>query len=174
MFTWQNSLAFLNRRNVAVIEDRVIMRHAAGSQVVLPEEAAAAMNIDPRQLAEAKGRRAELTCDNLVVRFDRQAPGQDGDASALSSAARLRSFQASVRVRMQENNRSVEGERVVFDDDAGIIRVEGSVQLPAWIADMDPATGQLRGSRSPDALEWNLKTGEIRSRDSNIIVTGGR
>ncbi len=170
VFTWQSSMFFLNQRNAAVLDDRVIMKHAAGSQIVMPEQATAAMKIDPVQLAKIKGRRAELTCDSLVVHFQRPQGSQQTGTSPLSEAAELKGFQASRKVRLQENERSVEGEQIAFDSESGLIRVEGTPALPARVADLDPDTGALRGFWTGSEAEWNLQTGIVTSKGSNILA----
>lgn len=172
VFTWQNFMSYLNERNVAVLDSQVVMKHAAGSEVAIPQQVAAAMKIDPRRLAQSKGRRAELTCDNLVVEFKRDPAGRMGRSAALSGATQLKAIQASHRVRMQENNRSVEGEIINYSDETGMLKVQGSAALPAWIADIDPKTGALRASYRSSELEWDLKTGVITSTGTSILAPG--
>ena len=172
VFTWQNSMSYLNRRCVAVLDNRVIMKHVAGSEVAMPDQVAAAMKIDPRSLASLKSRRAELTCENLVVEFARNRNRDSQESSSLSSATELKSFQASHRVRMQENNRAVEGELVTYDSGTGLIRIQGSPQLPAWAADIDEKTGAVPGSWRGQELEWNLNTGVVRVTGASITAQG--
>lgn len=173
VFTWQNSMSYLNRRNVAVLDNQVVMKHAAGSQMAMPEQVAAALKVDPRELAAAKGRRAELTCENLVVEFARaREDAAGGGTGALSAAVQLEAFQASQRVRMQENNRAIEGELVTYDSGTGMVRILGSPQLPAWGAEIDERTGALRASYRAQELEWNLETGVITSRGASVTASG--
>jgi hypothetical protein len=147
-------MSYLNRRNVAVLDNRVVMKHAAGSEVAMPDQVAAAMKVDPKALAALKSRRAELTCENLVVEFERGKDRSASGPSSLSSAAELKSFQASHRVRMQENNRSVEGEVVTYDSGTALVRIAGSPQLPARISDMNEKTGAVPVSWRGQELEW--------------------
>lgn len=170
VFTWQNSMSYLNRRNVAVLDNRVVMRHAAGSEMAMPEQVAAAMKLDVRDLAAMKSRRAELTCENLVVEFARNRARDSQGASSLSSATELKSFQASHRVRMQENNRSVEGEIITYDRSTELVRIQGSPQLPAWIADLDTRTGAVPASWRGQELEWNLRTGVVRVTGASVMA----
>ena len=169
LFTWQNSMSYLNQRNVAVLDSQVVMKHAAGSEMVLPDQVAAAMK---KQFAAPKGRRAELTCENLVVEFTRNQSNAQGNTGSLATAAELKSFQASQRVRMQENSLAVEGEMITFDSGADLVRIVGSPQLPAWGADVDEKTGALRASWRGQELMWNLKTGVITSKGNSIRAVG--
>ncbi|MBI4581811.1 MAG: hypothetical protein HY718_19095 [Planctomycetes bacterium] len=171
VFTWQNSMSYLNRRNVAVFDNQVVMKHAAGSEMAMPDQVAAAMKIDPRKLASAKGRRAELTCENLLAEFTRNRDGVGQPTSSLSSATDLKMFQASQRVRMQENLRAVEGELIAYDSDSGLVHVKGSPQLPAWGAELDEFGG-LRASWKGQELEWNLRMGVIRVTGASILTPG--
>lgn len=170
VFTWQNSMSYLNRRNVAVLDNQVVMRHAAGSEMAMPEQVAAAMKMDVRDLAAMKSRRAELTCENLVVEFARNRTRDSQGASSLSAATELKSFQASHRVRMQENNRSVEGEIITYDRSTELVRIQGSPQLPAWIADLDTRTGAVPASWRGQELEWNLRTGVVRVTGASVMA----
>lgn len=172
VFAWQNSMSYLNRRNVAVLDNKVVMKHVAGSEVAMPEQVAAAMKVDVRNLTAAKSRRAELTCENLVVEFARNRAREGQGQASLSSATELKSFQASHRVRMQENSRAVEGELVTYDSGAGLVRIQGSPQLPAWIADIDEKTGAVPGSWRGQELEWNLNTGVVKVTGASIMAPG--
>ena len=170
VFTWQNSMSYLNRRNVAVMDNNVMMKHASGSQMAMPEQVAAAMKIDPRKLASTRGRRDELTCGNLVVEFIRNRARSEGEGSSLSSATELRALQASQRVRMQESNRAIEGDLITYDNSTGLVKVQGTSQMPAYGAVLDEKTGDLRASVRGQFLEWNLKTGVITSDASGTII----
>lgn len=172
VFTWQNSMSYLNRRNVAVLDNQVVMKHAAGSEMAMPDQVATAMKIDPKKLAAARGRRAELTCENLVVEFARNNNQPEAMAGSLTSAAQLKAFQASQRVRMQENSRAVEGELITYDSSSGLVRILGSAQLPAWGAEIDERTGALRVSWRGQELLWNLKTSVITAKGSSITASG--
>jgi lipopolysaccharide export system protein LptA len=171
VFTWQNSMSYLNKRNVAVLDKGVVMKHASGSEVAMPEQVASAMRIDPKQLAAMKARRAELTCENLVVEFARNRARAEGESS-LSSATELQAFQATHRVRMQENNREVGGETVTYDSTAGMVRIQGSPQTPAYAAQVDERTGDVPASWRGLELEWNLKSNVITVTGASITSTG--
>ncbi|NTW89005.1 MAG: hypothetical protein HGB26_07790, partial [Desulfobulbaceae bacterium] len=87
VFTWQNSMSYLNHKNVAVLDNQVVMKHAAGSEMALPDQVATAMKIDPKKFAASKGRKAELTCENLVVEFARNKDRTEAPTGSLTSAA---------------------------------------------------------------------------------------
>jgi hypothetical protein len=113
-----------------------------------------------------------MTCESLVVEFIRSRVQAGAGEGSLSSATELKWFQASQRVRMQENNRSVEGEMVKYDSDLGLIRIQGSPLLPARIAEMDEKTGNVPTSWRGQELEWNLKTGVITIQGASITAPG--
>lgn len=172
VFAWENSMSFLNSRNIAVFDRNVTMKHAAGSQMVLPEHAAASMNIDPEMLRKGRGRLAEMTCENLLVEFERDASGRATGPSPLSRAAGLRSFRAAGRVRIQDNNRSAEGDLVTYDRIAGLLRLTGSSSAPARLVELDEKTGALRVGYRGRAVDWNLVTDIITTEEGGILAPG--
>ncbi len=170
VFAWENSMSFLNSRNIAVFDRNVTMKHAAGSQMVLPEHVAASMNIDPEMLRKGRGRLAEMTCDNLLVEFERDTSGRATGPSPLSRAAGLRSFRAAGRVRIQDNNRSAEGDLVTYDRIAGLLRLTGSSSAPARLVELDEKTGALRVGYRGRAVDWNLLTDIITTEEGGIVA----
>jgi len=172
LFTWQNSMSFLNNRNVALFDYRVTMRHLAGSRMALSGDVAAAMKVDPASLH--KGRHAELTCDNLLADFAREKSSRKSGPSPLSRATKLNAFRASGNVRIQDQEgeasvRSVQGNMVSYNADAGMVIVDGN---PAKIIDLNPKTGALGGLWRGEGLVWNLKTKEIRAKGSRVLAPG--
>jgi len=188
LFTWQNSMSFLNNRNVAVFDHSVEMIHRAGSQMVLSGELAEAMQVDPRILREF-GREAGLSCDNLLVGFDRGVAGEESGPWPLSGATQLKHFRAAGRVRLEERVphktkgrapagkpdpllvRWVAGTLVTYNDETGTGRVFGSAQFPPRFCERDERTGRFFSS-SVDAFEWNQKTRRIRIAGSRMLATG--
>ncbi len=170
LFEWQNSMLFVNTRNLAVFEDHVDMTHWAGSKMAELDQLAAAMNIDPDRLRRLKGRQAGLTCGNLLVEFERGQRESQSGSSPLSRATRLKSFQALGRVRLEEGNRFVIGTKVTYSSDTGVGQVIGSPQLPAKLYVLDERTGQARRF-SVDTFEWDQRTGLLRARDPRGLAT---
>ncbi|MHC4443011.1 MAG: hypothetical protein ACYTBZ_00875 [Planctomycetota bacterium] len=169
-FRWENSMSFLNKRNVAIFDHQVEMIHLAGTQMVLSNEIEAALGVDIGQLTDGKGRNADLSCNNLVVKYrpdDRQA---DQGTSLLSRAVLLEAFWATGRVGIREGSRSVQGMQVSYTDDMDTIRVSGSPQQPARIWDFDPETLEVRVQWRGRVLEWNLGTGTVKVEESRILA----
>lgn len=172
VFTWQNSMSFLNRRNVAVFEQRIEMVHRSGSQLQMSPELAAATGLNAQSLSELKGRRVGLTTDHLLVEFQRDPSKGLESPTSLSKATKLKSFNARGRVRMQEGGRSLEGAEVTYRDETGLVRATGSSQAPPQAMDIDESTGALRAAWRGEFVEWNVKTGVVRAKESRILAPG--
>jgi hypothetical protein len=169
VFTWQNSMTFMNQRNTAVFDNEVAMRHAAGSKMFKAAEVARDMQINPETLLSTEGRLAELTCNNLLVQFQ-SANARAQGPSPLSRVSGIEVFDATGRVRLQDNNRTAEGTSVRYDDSTGLVRITGSEQLPAQAFEVDQKTGELKGLERGKLIEWNLKTGVIRAGAGGIMA----
>jgi lipopolysaccharide export system protein LptA len=173
LFTWQNSMSFLNGRNVAVFDHRVVMDHRTGDQMAMSRELAAALHVDPAKLAQLKSRKVDLTTDHLLVEFARDAEAPQAGPSPLSRATRLKLFDAMGRVRIQTEGRSIEGTSVTYREDSGILRATGSAQSPPQILAVDEKTGQVTAARG-DWVEWNVRTKKLTVKQPRIMApTGG-
>lgn len=171
LFTWRNAMTYLNARNVAVFDRDVEMRHRAGAEMALSGQLETALRLDRAQLARLRSRRAGMTCENLLVEFERDRGPREAGPSPLAGATRLKSFRATHRVHLEEQNRSLEGQLITFDNDTGLIRVTGSADAPARISELDARTGRARLWRG-NLLEWNQKAGTIRVLDSDVVASG--
>lgn len=172
LFTWQNAMSYFAGRNLAVLDGDVTMAHRSGSEIKLALELAQAMKIDVQEVRKAKGRRAGLRCDNLIVEFlrDRSARRR-GDPTPLAGATELRQLRATGHARLEEGTRSVEGQLITYNRAANVIRVFGSDDAPAQLLDQDEAAGRLWRWWG-DAVTYNLQTGEIEADGSVVLATG--
>jgi hypothetical protein len=175
LFQWKNSMLFVNDRNLAVFDYDVQMTHWAGSRMAELPRVASAMHVGLADLQVLPGREAGLTCDNLLVEFERiDADTSRSEPSPLSRAARLRSFQALGqigRVRLEENNRFVIGTKVTYNSVTGTGRVSGSTRMPARLFSRDPRTGRL-DSVALESFEWDQHTGRLTAVRPQALATG--
>jgi len=169
-FRWQNSMSFLNNRNMAVFDHEVVMVHLAGEHMVLTKELKAALGVDITKLAGAKNRNADLTCDNLLVEYKPDEEHKNRGPSLLSRAVDLKAFSATGSVRIRDNNRSAQCNLATYTDDTDIVRISGSPQQPAQIIDSDPETGAMKIGWQGQVLNWNLETGAIKATESRILA----
>jgi hypothetical protein len=178
LFQWQNSMSYLNKRNVAVFERRVVMDHLSGSKMAYAKELLASANLDPEQLARIKSRQAHMSSDNLTVQFDRQAGGMRAAAVAatpLSRVTRLKTFQATgqVLLELDEGKQTVTGTLVSYDDDSGDVLVTGSPGSPPQVMEQDEKTGKwlMHRAQPGKPIQWNQRTGIARSEGGSVVGT---
>ena len=172
VFTWQNGMSFLSQKNIAVFDRQVEMVHRSGSLLEMTPELAAATGLDADTLADLKGRKVGLTTDHLVVEFQRDAKARGADPASLSRATRLRAFDAAGRVHMQEGGRSLEGAEVTYNDETGIVLINGTARSPAQALAIDEATGALQVEASGEFVEWNVKTQKVRVKQPRGFGSG--
>lgn len=161
LFTWHNSMSFLNNRSMAVFDRDVKMTHRSGNKMVGLEQIAAAMGIDARRLSQVDGREANLDADRFLVEFETSEDAPRTGASPLSRAARLSRFWATGPiVRLEEGTRFVIGTEVDYNAATGIGRVTGSSRVRPRLGQIDARTGRLMTTEI-DAFEWDQKSGVI-------------
>ncbi|MGQ9649141.1 MAG: hypothetical protein ACUVXJ_03445 [Phycisphaerae bacterium] len=172
LFTWVNSMSFLNNRNTAIFDSGVEMRHLSGSKLIELDRVAAAIAVAPARLKEYPGREASLSCDRFTVEFERDAKATAGEPAPLSRATRLKGFWAVGRqVRLEESGRFVEGVEVSFDSASQIGRVIGSSEFPARMRYLDERTGRPIFSQV-EQFQWDQRTGIIKVREPQVLSTG--
>jgi len=172
LFTWVNSMSFLNNRNTAIFDSGVEMRHLSGSKLIELDRVAAAIAVTPARLKEYPGREASLSCDRFTVEFERDAKTAAGEPAPLSRATRLKGFRALGRqVRLEESGRFVEGVEVSFDGASQIGRVIGSPEFPARMRYLDERTGRPIFSQV-EQFQWDQRTGIIKVREPQVLSTG--
>lgn len=172
LFTWVNSMSFLNNRNTAIFDSGVEMRHLSGSKLIELDRVASAILVEPARLKAYPGREASLNCDRFTVEFERDAKTGAGEPAPLSRATRLKGFWALGRqVRLEESGRFVEGVEVSFDSASQVGRVIGSPEFPARMRYLDERTGRPIFSQV-EQFQWDQRTGVIKVRDPQLISTG--
>ncbi len=170
LFRWENSMTYLNQRNVAVFDRAVEMKHRAGSEMALSGQLQQAMQLGDAAMANIKSRRAGMTCENLLVEFE-EGDGvvRREEGTPLSRATRLKLLRASRQVRMEESNRSLEGHLVTYDASTGEVKVVGTSQQPARVAETDTRSGSMKLWRG-EALIVDVNTNVIRLEQSRVIA----
>jgi lipopolysaccharide export system protein LptA len=174
LFTWQNAMSFFARRDLAVFDRDVTMTHLSGSAIKLGPQLAQAMKLDISRLQAAKGRRAGLRCDNLIVEFlrDPSAKRRSDDPTPLAGATELRQLRATGNARLEEGTRSIDGELITFNRTTNLIRVFGSPSTPALLLDQYEPNGKWMRWWG-DSVTYNLETGNIEAEHSVVSATGG-
>lgn len=169
LFTWRNAMSFFADRSLAVFDGDVTMTHVSGSQI----KGAERMQLDLARLRELTGRRAGLRCRNLLVEFlqDSSAGASDSAVTPLGRATELRQFTATQDVRLEDGDRSVEGNLVTYNRTTNLVRVEGGVEAPAKFIEPDPKTGRLRVGHG-DTFTYNVETGRIVAGPVTFLATG--
>lgn len=179
LFTWENSMSFLSRDNVATFDRNVAMVHQAGTAMAGFNQIEALRGLDESAKKRLTSRVAGLTCGNLVAQFEtaRSREGKTGP-SPLSAATGLKAFwarrgDANVRLvdREAKVHRVAEGSLMYYDGQTNEARITGSEQLPAVVQAIDPKTGNPLNWRGQE-VTWNLKTGEVRLEKSQILAPG--
>lgn len=171
LVTWSNSMDLFVDRGLVSFDREVDMRHFSGKQIVRKEELAEWMNVSVEQLEQlGAGRKARLTCDNLLLEFavggstPESAPGQ---GTADIRATDLRRMIARGAIHLQEDTKSMMGEYLQYLQDTNEVRLEGSPTLEARIIDQNESSQELSMWRGP-LLVWNRTTNAIEAPNANV------
>ena len=175
VIVWSNSMTYFMPRNLAIFDRDVQMVHRGGSAMALGQEIAEALGADVEKLRAVPARRANLTCDNLLVQFrsrDGDADPTVGGLAAQSDASALDRLVASGAVHLAEGARTLMGERLAYSRRSGAVTVTGTPQQEARIFNQDAPSGQFFMWRGPQ-LRWYPKDDRIEAPHAKIITSGG-
>jgi hypothetical protein len=140
--------------NQTRFEGDVSLKHFSGAEL---------MRIRGRLIGDSAelppGRATYLTCDVLTVDFlthDERSPGSNDRRFGGLSADRLKQFQASGSVVLQDQSEgiSLTADRVVFWKDRNVLGIYGTPRRSAHIVTQKP--GQLPNQLSVERLFYNL------------------
>ncbi len=168
-FLWANGMSYFVDQALVSFDRQVVMRHFSGQQVVLKEDLAAAMKVDPSSLKLPPGRRADLTCDNLLVQFLRNNTQQAETMDV--RGADLRQLVASGAVYLQDAGKSLQGERLTYSRETNLVTVEGTPDIEARIFDQDEQSQRFNMWRGP-LLVWDRNGNRIEAPKSQFTSRG--
>ncbi len=172
-FMWANSMTYFLANNLAVLDRSVHMRHLSGGEVVMGKELAKAMDVDLRAL-KMKGRRAELTCENLTVEFlqkrDEKTKGKT--PFDVAGATELQRLIATGNVYIEDSGTCLVGEELTYFRDKNEITVVGTKDNQARLFIEDPKGKQFMYPAAP-MFRWNRSTGEIWAPNARIVAVDG-
>ncbi|NLX12317.1 MAG: hypothetical protein GXY44_01505 [Phycisphaerales bacterium] len=171
LFSWRNSMTFLNNRNTALFEHGVEMVHVSGANMVRLENLRAVMDIEEQMLAQVESREVEMSCDKFLVEFDRLRRAGEAGPSPLSRVTMLKGFEATGGVFMKADNRQAEGDIATYNNETGTVTLRGTPMNPPQIMEINPITGQAP-IWTGQSLEWNMKTQTISVKGSSILAPG--
>ncbi|MCG8405701.1 MAG: LPS export ABC transporter periplasmic protein LptC [Phycisphaerales bacterium] len=162
---WENSMDFFVDRALVVFDRNVTMTHRSGKQMVKKKELAAAMKLDESALDHlGAGRRAKLTCGNLLLEFRNATSSKSGTDVRATDLERLIARRA---VHLKEGTKSLMGEYLQYLNDTNEIRLEGSGTTQARLFDEDESSQRLGMLRAPLVI-WNRKTNKIDAPGATI------
>ena len=169
LVTWENSMDYFLDRNLVAFDKNVSMIHRSGQQVVLQDELAKTMHVDPEALKKLReGRKASLECGNLLLEFMTGGSTKDeAGAGPLVRATDLQRLIAKYAVRLQDGTKSLMGAHLQYLHEINEVRLEGSQNIEARIFDEDEATQRFNMWRGP-LLIWNLQTNRIEAPGATI------
>lgn len=168
-FLWANGMSYFVDQALVSFDRQVVMRHASGQQVVLKDDLAAAMKVDPGAMKLPPGRRADLTCDNLLVQFLRNNTQQAETMDV--RGADLRQLVASGAVYLQDGGKSLQGERLTYSRETNLVTVEGTPDIEARIFDQDESSQRFNMWRGP-LLVWDRNGNRVEAPRSQFISRG--
>ena len=179
LFTWANSFTFLNNKYIAVLDNQVVMRHAAGAEMALADQLESALKLDDATRKRITSRAATLTCGNLVLQFQRDKNQKTkSPTGSLSTATSLKGFQARGNVmlmsREAETQRSASGSAILYDTETSLAEIQGTTLQPAVIQEVETRTGRLSAQWHGNTVKWNLKTRQIDAERSSVTAPRGR
>jgi hypothetical protein len=170
LVTWAASMDYYVDQNLVAFDKDVSMRHRSGQQIVLRDELAAGMGLDPSRIQKLKsGRLAELTGGYLLLEF-RTAQRKDekaGESGPMVRATDLERFIAKHNVHLQDGSKSLMGDYVQYLARTDEVQVEGSPGVDARIIDQDEGEQRMNMWRGP-ILIWNRKTNRIEAPQAAI------
>jgi len=165
---WKNGMDFFSDRQLVVFDEDVRMHHASGRHLVLRDELASAMGIDRQQIRRlTDGRKAELTCGNLIVEFARSGSPDEGGLDAQRRATDLKRLIATHEVHLEEDTKSLMAEHLQYLLDTGEVRLEGAPGIDARIFDQSEQSQTFNMWRGP-LLIWNRNTNRIIAPQATI------
>ena len=168
--TWANSMDFFVDRSLIAFDQKVEMLHRSGQKMVMQEELAEAMQIDPDGLRHlGPGRQATLTCGYLLLEF-LSGGGPDSRSVGTSPTVRatdLKRLIAKHAVNLQDGTKSLMGAHLQYLHASNEVRLEGSAALEARIIDQDEARQRFNMWRGP-LLIWNRETNRIEAPEARI------
>ncbi|MBX3394529.1 MAG: hypothetical protein KF841_04090 [Phycisphaerae bacterium] len=175
LIEWGNAMDFFVDRALVSFDKNVRMLHLSGQQVVMRDELAEAFDLNAAALQKlGEGRRAELTCGNLLLEFASgkasQASSDPAGSSQFVRATELERMIARDAVHMQDGTKSLMGEYLQYLRATGEVRLEGGPGLDARIIDQAEG-GRFNMWRGP-LLIWNRVTNAIQSPRSSVTSSG--
>ncbi len=131
----------------------------------------------PNSTAAPTGRATYLTCGSLTVDFqdrDDRVRKPRRQRMGRLSADRLRQFQASTSVVLQDDSEGLylTADRVVYWADRDVLAVDGTRERPVHITTQKP--GRLPNQLTVERLFYNLATGETELAKPVLKAGGGR
>ncbi len=171
LFSWRNSMTFLNNRNAALFEHGVEMVHVSGANMVRLNNLQEIMNLDDEMLKGIESREVEMSCENFMVEFDRVRRSGESGPSPLSRVTMLKGFEAKGGVVMKADERQAEGDIATYNNETGTVTLRGTALHPPQILQIDPKTGQAP-LWTGQSLEWNMKSQTITVHGSSILAPG--
>jgi len=168
LVAWENSMDYFVDRNLVAFDRAVSMVHRSGQEMVLKGELATAMKFDIDKLKLlSKGKRATLSCSNLLLEFRGGTGNSFSAADPIIRATDLERLIAKGAVHFQEDTKSLMGEHLQYLRDVNEIRLEGSSRLEARIIDQDERSQRLSMWKGP-ILIWDRKTNRIEAPQATI------
>jgi len=168
LIRWENSMDFFVDRNLVAFDKDVSMTHLSGQKMVLQDELAKAIEIDPDALRHiGSGRKATLSCGYLLIEFLTSTTPQPDGAAPVVRATDLRRLIAKHAVNLQDGTKSLMGVHLQYLHETNEIRLEGSDTLEARIIDQDEENQRFNMWRGP-LLIWNRKTDRIEAPGATI------
>ncbi|HWL95113.1 MAG TPA: hypothetical protein VNT79_16455 [Phycisphaerae bacterium] len=175
LIEWENSMDFFLDRSLVAFDKDVRMLHLSGRQMVLKDDLADAFKLDDKVLHKiSEGRRAELSCGNLLLEFEaKRAAGTEGESTANTAMLEnidLERLIARDAAHMQDGTKSLMGEYLQYLAHSNEVRLEGGEGLDARVIDQ-AENGRFNMWRGP-LLIWNRATNAIQAPRSTITTSG--
>jgi len=167
--TWENSMDFFLDRGLVTFDKNVSMLHRSGQEMVMQQKLSEAMRIDEAMLEHmSKGRKASLSCGNLLLEFMTRRQDEAAESAAPPiRATDLSRLIAKQAVHLQEDTKSLMGEYLQYLNETNEVRLEGSPSLEARIIDQDERDQRLTMWRGP-LLVWDRRTNHIEAPGAAI------
>jgi hypothetical protein len=159
--------SFLDR-GIVVFDRNVNMIHCSGRQMVLKDELLDAMGLSADMTNRLKpGRKATLTCQNLLLEFATENKPIQKPSSGSSRATDLSKMLARGSVHLQEGEWSLMGSELQYSKTSETVRLDGNSGVEARIMRQQANDGGFNMWRG-DYLIWNRTTNNVEAPNARV------
>ncbi len=168
LVTWEQKMDFFGEKAMVVFDRDVKMDHCSGQQIVKLDELLDSMNIDRSVRNRLRpGRKASLTCGNLLLEFVADNKPVRSDSSSPVRATDLRRMIAKGQVLLEDGDKSLMGDSLKYLKQSETVTITGGNGVDARIFVEKPGTSESM-IWTGDSLTWDRRTNRIEAPNARV------